>query len=465
MEQQINAQIKLDNSLKIIREYDWLINAYVLDFYVDKHWDKLPHAWRKHFENMPPEQMCFLLEDNDDKSQATATKVNSVWPLSLLALKAAFQWLCIGRRRTKKDILPRSHLLDHPKLKHIFNKGVKPKKRHELDSMAALCKHICQDTPVDFIVDFGAGLGHLARTLGYAYNIKICCLEMQTKLNKQAYAMDDHMDKLQRKYADEICCQKPEHVDLCLTADMEAKEFLHTIETKLGLANSSYRFGIIGLHPCGDLGAILMRMFLKCKQAKILNFVGCCYMKLTTNDDSVVPKQTYGYPMSAFLRKNISFSKLSYEAREISCHAIELYRERLSLKDYEYLKVHSYRAATERVIRQYYPELRHTRMNNVRHIPGMSFEDYFYKAVKGLPCEQLSPSHLCTSTTESDLRNWKNIVIFYTLRLFFAPLIESVLLYDRMLYLMENDCKVDINAIFDPRLSPRNHITTATKTR
>ncbi|XP_075168374.1 methyltransferase-like protein 25B [Haematobia irritans] len=457
MEIKTTLQVNLDSSLQIIREYDWLINAYVLDFYVDNHWEKLPKAWTLHFENLPPEQLCYLLDDGSSSSKCT-------WPLSILALKAAMQKLCIERRRSNSVPLPSSSILNHPKLKHIFNKGVKPKKRHEIETMASLCQNISEDIPVDFIVDFGAGLGHLARTLAYGYNIKMCCLEMQTKLNQQACEMDNHMDKLKSKYANDILSQKPEHVDLCLTADMSPEDFLNTIETALRISSKQYRFGIIGLHPCGDLGPILMRMFLKCDQAKFLNFVGCCYMKMTTQD-APSPSNVYGYPMSEYLREKPTLSKLSYEAREISCHAIELYNERLSLKDYEYLKVHSFRAATERMIRKYYPKYSRTRMNNVKYVPGMNFAEYFYKAVKGLPCEKLPSQNLETSSTENDLRNWKNIVIFYTLRLFFAPLIESVILYDRMLYLMENDCQVQINAIFDPRLSPRNHITTAMKLR
>lgn len=63
------------------------------DFYVDNHWQKLPPAWRSHFNELPPEQMCFLL----NIEQKTPSRVECVWPLSLLALKQAFQQLCIAR--------------------------------------------------------------------------------------------------------------------------------------------------------------------------------------------------------------------------------------------------------------------------------------------------------------------------------------------------------------------------------
>lgn len=46
-----------------------------------------------------------------------------------------------------------------------------------------------------------------------------------------------------------------------------------------------------------------------------------------------------GYPMSDYVK--VLDSKLSYVAREISCHAIEVYCERLMKGEYEDLKVSS----------------------------------------------------------------------------------------------------------------------------
>ncbi|TMW41674.1 hypothetical protein DOY81_013247, partial [Sarcophaga bullata] len=216
--------------------------------------------------------------------------------------------------------------------------------------------------------------------------------------------MDRHMEHLMKKYLkvpETEQYKTPEHVDLCLTAGVTKEEFLGTIEKALGITNENYTFGIIGLHP-------------------------------------VRPIPNYGYPLSKYLKDMTFDVRLSYEAREISCHAIELYNERLSLKDYGYLKVHSFRAAAERIIVKHYSYLKHSGLKSVKHSPDMKFEDYFYKAVKGLPVESLTSEELNCSVTKKDLSNWQQIVIFYTLRLFFAPLIESVLLYDRMLYLYEN---------------------------
>lgn len=64
------------------------------------------------------------------------------------------------------------------------------------------------------------------------------------------------------------------------------------------------------------------------------------------------------------------------------------------------------------------------------------------------------------------LNRWKEVVIFYTLRLCLAPLIESVILMDRMLFLLENGKSFviivffsfqNLISIFDFRLSVRNN--------
>lgn len=137
----------------------------------------------------------------------------------------------------------------------------------------------------------------------------------------------------------------------------------------------NFTFGIVGLHPCGDLGATLIKLFLSCKQAKFLNIVGCCYMKLTTKRTG--ERVPTGYPLSEFLRisSNKPVSHLSYEAREISCHATEVYTERLANGNYNDLKIHSFRAAAERVLTKRWPELKHVGLRSVKHSNGMTFEE------------------------------------------------------------------------------------------
>lgn len=200
-------------------------------------------------------------------------------------------------------------------------------------------------------------------------------------------------------------------------------------------AKDDFKFGIVGLHPCGDLAAILMDFFLKCPQAVFVNLVGCCYMKLTTQNEND-PVSFLGYPLSNHLLHPTppTYHQLSYEAREIACHAIERYEHRLAAAEYEYLKVHSYRAAIEKIMYKHWPELKHSGLKSIKHLT--TFEAYCREAVGHLKIT-IPEEDIFASDTQTDLANWKQVVILYSLRLMFAPLIENVILYDRLLHLLE----------------------------
>lgn len=56
----------------------------------------------------------------------------------------------------------------------------------------------------------------------------------------------------------------------------------------------------------------------------------------------------------------------------------------------------------------------------------------FIKLGLKVPLEDLE-----SEETLVNLSQWKRVVIFYTLRLLLAPLVETILLLDRLLYLQE----------------------------
>ena len=96
---------------------------------------------------------------------------------------------------------------------------------------------------------------------------------------------------------------------------------------------------LTGLHTCGDLASTMLRVFAESKQLVGLVSVGCCYMKLTDSAPPP-PDPTHGhhseagagaggYPLSSFLKKLRGAPPLSYAARELACHAIASYRDRV----------------------------------------------------------------------------------------------------------------------------------------
>ncbi len=101
------------------------------------------------------------------------------------------------------------------------------------------------------------------------------------------------------------------------------------------------QFILVGLHTCGNLAPTILRLFSQSSMIVGVASVGCCYMKLTTDGNplrrclSAPPPHpsssndtlghTPGYPMSTFMESECPLL-LSYEARELACHAIEAIR-------------------------------------------------------------------------------------------------------------------------------------------
>lgn len=446
-----NTCSRLRQSLFIIKQYEYLLNSYVLDFYIDDHWNKLPTSWRDCFENLEPAELGSIL---CHKSHTT------VLPLSFLALLINVERLSIQRHKSEfhKD----KKLTDNAstetdtvqawngpsKMNNLFLKHVKLKKRHEIALMADTVAKVSAMADCDITIDVGSGLGHLARMLAYKYNLKMIGIECQEKLTKQARKLDEEFEYTASKYSiDTNIMHRPRHINMQITHD-----------GSLGavLMEKNANFGLVGLHPCGDLGPTLLRHFVNCDEIKSICVVGCCYMKLTCDD-----LNTSGYPMSLFANR-IKDHTLSYESREIACHAIEIYSRRLQAGDYRDLQVHSYRAALEKILVSKDPQLKHTGIKSVKHSKGLTFQRYCDLATEMLPVK-ITSEDTSSHDIQSNLKRWRQVVIFYTCRLILAPLVETVILLDRLLYLHEHNVICDISPVFDPLLSPRNHILVGRK--
>ncbi|XP_068626756.1 methyltransferase-like protein 25B isoform X2 [Battus philenor] len=342
---------------KVITLFEWLLDLYVLDFFVDNQWERLPQSWRESIETMNPEDLGNYL---------SGAPIKHLLPLSFLTLIKSAQVLSIPREKSKHSKFKNESengVGSHPKLKNLFLKHVKLKKRHEISLMADIVSRTSEKSNCGTVLDFGSGLGHLVRMLGYKYDLITAGIECQTQLTEEARKLDMELEYTAKKHlSKEIMCQlkRPMHFNMRLTS--------HEQLLQPPLSNYINEYGLIGLHPCGDLGPLLLKHFIHCNKVKFICVVGCCYMKLSCNSDPC------GYPMSEYLRK--LDSQLSYASREIACHAIELYSERLLQGQYEDLKVHAYRAALEIMLVEHDPALKHSPIRSIKHTNNMTFDMY-----------------------------------------------------------------------------------------
>ncbi|XP_020283776.1 protein RRNAD1-like isoform X2 [Pseudomyrmex gracilis] len=412
----------------ILDTYGWLLDSYVVDFFQEQLWEKLPSNWKIVLRTVSPEEFGVWLAGDISRTR--------VWPLSLLAL----------RRITKDLQLKRDHR----------DNGSIVKSRED--------QKASRDTTDSG--DVGAGMGHLARTLAFKYNLRVICIEQDSSLSKQARKWDKELFLSLSKHLPDLSLNFPQHVSVRIeNTDSNQTEIIKNIQEifsdNFNLDEKSSGFGIVGLHPCGDLAATLLKLYASRDEAKFICIVGCCYMKLTLEHSINVLN---GHPLSEYLSSSSGNRKMSYTALEVACHAIEIYCDKLKTGNYEDLIVHAYRAALETILTKRSEKLRRNQVKNVKVTNSMTFEQYCTAATADFePHFRPTRSDCQDPQIQSYLNQWQQIVIFGALRTMLAPLVETVVLLDRFLYLSENNLSPILKPIFDARLSPRNFLLFSVK--
>lgn len=236
-------------------------------------------------------------------------------------------------------------------------------------------------------------------------------------------------------------------------------------------------FVLTGLHACGDLSTTLLRHFVKCPHVRGITSVACCYMKITTKENPIPPgvvegpipptsshqppPAEFGYPMSLWVR-GLPGHPLSYKAREGACHAIEDYVRRLR-EDSQLLRTHCYRAMLEAFIRNVRPDLRRAGIQTIKKAHLLPFAEYARLGLVRVGLPAMLP--LDAERVETMLDQQVQVVVYFSLSMLLAPVVETLVLLDRMIYLQENGVHSQLIPLFNPNLSPRNFVLVALKSQ
>ncbi|XP_054159234.1 methyltransferase-like protein 25B [Oppia nitens] len=439
----------------LISHYKWIIDVYNVDYFVANHWSKVPKQWTQCFEKFDLKDLSNFL--------TKGSPMNCVLPLNLLSLRATCFALQLSRQTNDNidsdfceslKISPNScRTLDslvndskHPKMKReILNRKIKEKKRHEIQRLSTITDQLLKSLDnCRTIVDCGSGQGHLSRIMSLCYGYDVISIEGNDDNVLGAQNKDLKMLNSLKKYKlmDNIHTDCPKQVNCVLQNNSSISELTELADNHL----------LLGLHACGPLSAIILKQLRECQSAKGLILVSCCYFKIHMNS----------FPMSQCAHK-LSVPALSYEAKEIACHAIEKFINKLNTRErLSTLRIHCYRALLESLIDKYNPNMRHNAMKSVKIGDNMNFNDYFHKAVNGLNID-IPEEELDSDFVRNCLSQQQNCIIFYSLRLLIAPLVESLILLDFINYLKEDGIQTALLPLFDPILSPRNFVLIAIK--
>ncbi|NWH41461.1 RRNAD protein, partial [Chloropsis hardwickii] len=443
------------------------------DFFTEDLWAHLPPAWQPVLASANPAQLASLLGGRRGPGAA--------WPLSLLAFAAAARALAFPREspgrspgRSPRPPCQSSQL--HP----LLRRHVKPKKQHEIQRLGELLQRLSQATGCQRVVDVGAGQGHLSRFLAFGLGLQVTAVESDGRLVGLAERFDQELlrelGKIRgpaprRLPLGPLTPRPPQHVAGRLDAVTPWGEFLlppdppgpgPAARNPLGGPEGSEDGGrvlVTGLHACGDLSSALLCHFTHSPAVAAVALAGCCYMKLSTAPQP--PGCPPGYPLSALVAA-LPGHQLSYRAREAACHALEEYEGRLR-EDSPHLRAHCYRAMLESVIRAADPCKRHLGLQPGRKAHTLSFPQY---ARLGLPLAGLDPAGvpLDSEAVRAMREQQHKVVAFCTLGQLLAPVVETLILLDRLLYLRERGFHCALVPLFNPRFSPRNLVLVAART-
>ncbi|XP_034280899.1 methyltransferase-like protein 25B isoform X2 [Pantherophis guttatus] len=427
------------NLVRVLALYRPLTDAYVIEFFSDDLWGRLPRGWQAALgELSPPEVAALLLRRG---------RPGELWPLSLLAFRAAAHALPFPRRPAAAR---------EPPLPPRFRRHLRPKKQHEVRRLAQVLKRLSELTGCRRVVDVGAGQApDTPRVQGPSHVVGWVSPGAPwpefVELLRSGKAAGDGSSASGRPPAEP--CEPRETEARKGGADRggDGPESLEqNPSTHLQAQEPQGALLLTGLHACGDLSATLLRLFVACPDIVGITSVSCCYMKLSTGEDAQP-----GYPLSDWVA-GLPGHRLSYKAREGACHAMEDYILRLE-HDSPSLKTHCYRARLETLIRAIDPTKKRLAVQAIPKTHKMTFEQY---ARRGLERVGMSPSGPLEPASPAQQRR---VVVFFSLALLLAPLVETLILLDRMIYLQEQGFPCELVPLFNPALSARNLVLVAAK--
>lgn len=219
--------------------------------------------------------------------------------------------------------------------------------------------------------------------------------------------------------------------------------------------SNATQFCLAGLHTCGNLAPNCLRLFHQNPHIKALCNVGCCYHLLVEefvvdkfyNQDKVKDNPGMGFPMSEFLRRKKFY--IGRNARNLAAESIE----RSSFNREDPSDKLGYRALLEIVLLQLGADVN----KQVGKLKCTDFIDYTRKSLKKLSLDGSTISEELLRDLERKFQvELEQLKVFYLYRMTYAPILEGVILLDRLLFLKECGYENSYLAkLFDPVVSPR----------
>jgi len=341
--------------------------------------------------------------------------------------------------------------------KSKWNK-VNPKKVHEVLNFSKFIGDSCLNNGIQHVVDIGAGLGYVDKELADRYHLHVLGLEQDpyrvATANQRAAKLEEE--------------QPPQFFAVFRELSLnEANDFQSQVESIISdwfteFSADSAPLCMIGLHACGDLSPVMLKLLLKCEKFHSMMLVSCCYHRMQwggglTNDH---------FPLSSSLRQIGPFYHQKGMPYLFRLAAQETSNRWLLPQRNQEQLLHTFC----RAILQTYSDnekipLKKQHRKAVKNVPKSCMEEYIRQAIPGFGLHHIEGDH---HAKMMDIYHEKKHLLLrleslIVLQVLLQPIAEALLLLDRVMYLEENGASASLHKIFDDRISPRCFVTVAQK--
>lgn len=334
------------------------------------------------------------------------------------------------------------------------------KKHHEVEQLSQLVLDIARRLDVKGIVDVGSGSGYLTVALSKYYPI----LAIDGDESQICHSIKRNDDFPQFQKITHVTQRLNSSSLVCILSEYDLVELDNgRFEFQQGFGKTKEKLLMTCLHACGDLSSdVLINSFVKCSWVSCVISIGCCYQMLS-------PK---GFPLSTFVKDQTKsykdkypFNNLvenqdlllpTYRTLNSACQTMIGFSDK---RITDVWKAFAYRCILERFLatqKDFDSSQPHLSIGTLKKDAfTKGFSHYAISAKPELKLLKQELEEFEKSISYPVL--YGRISLITTLRRFFGPAMESLLLYDRYSYLsQDHGLHTDLMTIFKYEISPRN---------
>lgn len=332
------------------------------------------------------------------------------------------------------------------------------KKSHEVEFFSVIAASIFKVSNTTHFIDLGDGKGYLSSFLSLQHGIPVLGIDASNVNTCGAIKRVQKLSRIWRGISSNKTVPKKEE-DFRIEYKSLYKQVTEFVDENVNLQKlitDNYDIdyepiiGLVGLHTCGNLGPSSIRLFSNTDNIKSMCNVGCCYHLITEKNETDCSEKCVGFPLSQYLKvKNVVIGR---NARMMANQSIDRILHNETLPNITI----TYRALLQVVLEKHCKKLPIKTVGKFRKSPK-NFLEYCRIALKKIEVND-------DNITDEEINNvymeyiqqLKEVNFFYLLRCKLAPVIESLILLDRLLYLQEQGWNNSfIVQLFNPIVSPR----------